>query len=142
MASLHQSKLFEASLRPVRLPVLLSVFALVGYAFAQNIPEPIPGVKIPSHSTPWAVDVYEGKQQLMPIHHTNVLVNDHKGANIAGSLAGSFFYKPKMTIEINGEHARIALHSDKPVSIFKRKRMRVKTLEMISTANGRLFEGK
>lgn len=51
----------------------------------------------------------------MPIHHSNVLLNDHKGANIAGSLAGSFFYKPKMTVEINGEHARIALHSDKPV---------------------------
>ena len=82
---------------------------------AQSAPEPIPGVPIPNGSTPWALDVYEGKQQLVPIHHTNVEVNNHKGANVAGSLAGSVFYKPKFTTEINGAHARVALHSDKPV---------------------------
>ncbi|WP_263367618.1 hypothetical protein [Edaphobacter bradus] len=89
--------------------------ALIGSAPAQNIPEPIPGVQITNGSFPWAVDVYEGKQQLVPIHHTNVGVNNHKGANVAGSLAGSVFYKPKMTTEIEGAHARVALHTDKPV---------------------------
>jgi hypothetical protein len=82
---------------------------------AQTVPEPIPGVHIPNGSIPWAVDIYEGKQQLVPIHHTTVEVNNHKGTNVAGSLAGSVFYKPKVTTEVNGAHARVALHSDKPV---------------------------
>lgn len=82
---------------------------------AQSSPEPIPGVHIPNGSVPWAVDVYEGKQQIVPIHHTAIEINNHKGVNVAGSLAGSFFYKPKMTTEVNGSHARLALHTDKPV---------------------------
>jgi hypothetical protein len=56
------------------------------------------------------VDSFEGKQQLVPIHHSTVEVNNHKGANIAGSLAGSVFYKPKMTTELSGLHARTVLH--------------------------------
>lgn len=82
---------------------------------AQSTPEPIPGVHIPNGDIPWAVDVYDGKQQIVPIHHTTVDLNNHNGANIAGSLAGSFFYKPKMTTELNGAHARVSLHTDKPV---------------------------
>jgi hypothetical protein len=88
-------------------------FTLSGQA--QYIPEPVPGVHITNGSIPWAVDVYDGKQQLVPIHHTNVEVNNHKGANVAGSLAGSVFYKPKFTTEISGAHARVALHSGKPI---------------------------
>ncbi|MBS1798310.1 MAG: hypothetical protein JSS95_00650 [Acidobacteria bacterium] len=104
-------------MRSDRLFILLYAFAitLTCSVQAQNIPEPIPGVQITNGSYPWAVDVYEGKQQLVPIHHTNVGVNNHKGANVAGSLAGSVFYKPKMTTEIEGAHARVALHADKPV---------------------------
>lgn len=104
-------------MRSVRLSVLFSACALAvtGTAPAQHIPEPIPGVQITNGSYPWAVDTYEGKQELVPVHHTNVGVNNHKGANVAGSLAGSFFYKPKLTTEIEGAHARVALHSDKPV---------------------------
>lgn len=104
-------------MRSVRLSVLFSAYALAvtGTAPAQHIPEPIPGVQITNGSYPWAVDTYEGKQELVPIHHTNIGVNNHKGANVAGSLAGSFFYKPKLTTEIEGAHARVALHSDKPI---------------------------
>lgn len=82
---------------------------------AQSSPEPIPGVHIPNGSIPWAVDIYDGKQQIVPIHHTAIQVNNHKGANVAGSLAGSVFYKPKMTTEVSGAHARLALHIEKPV---------------------------
>lgn len=80
----------------------------------QSIPEPIPGVHITNGSIPWAVDVYNGKQELVPIHHSAIDLNNHKGANVAGSLAGSFFYKPKATTEISGAHARVALHTDEP----------------------------
>lgn len=104
-------------MQTVRLSILFSALgiALTGSVRAQHIPEPIPGVQITNGSYPWAVDIYEGKQELVPIHHTNIDVNNHKGANVAGSLAGSVFYKPKMTTEIAGTHARVALHSDKPV---------------------------
>ena len=104
-------------MRSAPLSVLFSAFfiAFAASACAQHIPEPIPGVQITNGSYPWAVDVFEGKQELVPIHHTNVGVNNHKGANVAGSLAGSFLYKPKLTTEIEGAHARVALHSDKPI---------------------------
>lgn len=104
-------------MRTVR--VLFSLFAFVLLCTpsikAQDVPEPIPGVHIPSGSVPWAVDVYSGKPELVPIHHTAINVDNHRGANVAGSLAGSFFYKPKMTTEIEGAHARVALHTSKPV---------------------------
>jgi hypothetical protein len=82
-------------LQSAPLSVLFSVFFIpfAGSAYAQHIPEPIPGVQITNGSYPWAVDVFEGKQELVPIHHTNVGVNNHKGANVAGSLAGSFLYQ-------------------------------------------------
>lgn len=96
-------------------PIVVLALSFVLPIEAQNIPEPIPGVHITNGSVPWAVDVYNDKQELVPIHHTDIEVNNHRGANVAGSLAGSFFYKPKMTTEISGAHARVALHSDKPV---------------------------
>jgi hypothetical protein len=104
----------------LRLHRFVATFALLVLPFASSLlaqgsPEPIPGVAIPNGNTPWAVDLYDGKQQIVPIHHTEVGVNNHKGANVAGSLAGSVFYKPKATTEIDGAHARVSLHSDKPV---------------------------
>ncbi|MEO6911092.1 MAG: hypothetical protein ABI158_09230 [Edaphobacter sp.] len=72
-----------------------------------------PGLTIPNGSVPWALDQFEGKIQLVPIHHSTVEVNNHRGANVAGSLAGSFFYKPKMTTELTGLHARTVLHDSK-----------------------------
>ena len=117
MAFLANYHFFEALLQSVRTSLLFAfvAFAFIASAQTQSIPEPIPGVTITSGSFPWAVDVYEGKQQLVPIHHTTVEVNNHRGANVAGSLAGSVFYKPKMTTEISGTHARVALHADKPI---------------------------
>jgi hypothetical protein len=93
----------------------IALFGLLSAAslLAQSSPEPIPGVSIPNGNTPWALDLYYGKQEIVPIHHTEVELNNHKGANVAGSLAGSVFYKPKATTEIDGAHARVALHSDK-----------------------------
>lgn len=97
------------------LAIFASLLSVTPFVHAQSSPEPIPGVRIPNGSIPWALDLYEGRQQIVPIHHTSVEVNNHKGANVAGSLAGSVFYKPKMTTEVNGAHARVALHTDKPV---------------------------
>lgn len=80
------------------------------------LPVVAPGLRIPngSGSVPLALDSYAGKQELVPVHHSTVMVNNHTGSNVAGSLAGSVFYKPKMTTELPGLHARTALHDARP----------------------------
>ncbi len=77
-------------------------------------PEPVPGLRIPSGSLPFAFEHFQGKPQLVPVHHSTVEVNNHKGTNVAGSLAGSFLYKPKMSTELAGAHARTVLHDPQP----------------------------
>lgn len=74
-----------------------------------------PGLTITNGSTPWALDQFENQPQLVPIHHSTVEVNNHRGANLAGSAAGSFFYKPKMTMELAGLNARSVVHTATPV---------------------------
>jgi hypothetical protein len=73
-----------------------------------------PGLTISKGGIPWALDTFQGKPELVPIHHSTIEVNNHKGANVAGSLAGSFFYKPKLTTELAGIHARTVLHATQP----------------------------
>ena len=89
--------------------LLLSGSLLHGQAFTVA-----PGLTITNGSVPWALDEFHGKPQLVPIHHSTIEFNNHKGANVAGSLAGSFFYKPKMTTELAGLHARTVLHLTQP----------------------------
>jgi len=69
----------------------LFVLPFASSLLAQGSPEPIPGVSFPNGNTPWAVDLYDGEQQIVPIHHTEVGVNNHKAANVADSLAGKRF---------------------------------------------------
>ena len=101
-----------------RLFGLTTVLALGAcQALAQQIPDPMvaPGLTVPRSALPFAVDHFQGAPQLVPIHHSNVEVNNHKGANVAGSIMGSVFYKPKMTVEVEGEHARSVVHDTRPV---------------------------
>ena len=73
------------------------------------------GLPLPSRGNlPYALDHFGGKPVLTPIHHSAVELNQHRGANIAGSLAGSFFYKPKMSVEVAGLHARSIVHDRQP----------------------------
>lgn len=94
---------------------LLSALALCPATLcAQNAPLAAPNLPIPNGSLPYALDHFEGQPELVPVHHTAVEVNNHKGANVAGSLAGSVFYKPKLTVEVPGSHARTVLHDATP----------------------------
>jgi hypothetical protein len=97
-------------LRAFRVFVILLLF--VSVVSAQG-PEVAPGLTITNDKLPWVLDRFDGKQELVPIHHSTVGVNNHKGSNFAGSLAGSVFYKPKLTIEADGLHARVAVHDVK-----------------------------
>ncbi len=81
---------------------------------AQTVFEIEPGLKIPNAKTPWAIDTFENQRELMPIHHSTITLNKHTGSNLAGSV----FYKPKLTTELNGLNSRNQLHSNKPVLYF------------------------
>jgi hypothetical protein len=84
----------------------------------QTGPEVAPGLRVPGTSMPYALDSSEGKSALVPIHHSSVTVNNHPGANVAGAMAGSFFYKPKVTTELPGAAAAVTLRSRRPVLYF------------------------
>lgn len=70
---------------------------------------------IPNGRTAWAVDAYDGQPQLVPVHHSTVIINQHKGQNFAGSMIGSFLYRPKITTELDGLHSRNQLHTPTPI---------------------------
>jgi hypothetical protein len=90
-------------------------FGLGIRVIAQTSLEVEPGLKIPDAKTPLAIDIFENQRELVPIHHSIVNVNKHTGSNLAGSLAGSVFYKPKLTTELNGVNSRNQLHTSRPV---------------------------
>jgi hypothetical protein len=99
---------------------LSCLLALSPVIYAENVKVPLaaPGLTIPNTSVPYALDEYKGRAVLVPIHHSDVSVNHHTGSNIAGSLGGSFFYHPKMTTELDGQQARVQLHSLSPKLYF------------------------
>jgi hypothetical protein len=78
-----------------------------------SLPVVAPGLSIPSGSgaIPLALDQYDGKPELVPVHHSTVELNNHAGANFA---AGMVFAKAKATTELTGSHARVTLHDPKP----------------------------
>lgn len=82
---------------------------------ASTRPLAAPGLQVPEGSIPYALDQFQGQPILVPIHHSVVAANNHAGANFAGAMAESFFYKPKVTVELSGEHSRVQLHTDLPV---------------------------
>ena len=90
--------------------VLLLGFGVNAQAFAQTNLEVEPGLTIPNSKTPWALDVFNGKKELVPIHYSTVALNKHTGSNTAGALTQSFFYKPKLTTELDGPTSRNHLH--------------------------------
>jgi hypothetical protein len=84
----------------------------------QARPRAAAGLSVPGTAMPYALDSFDGKPELVPIHHSNVSVNNHTGSNVAGEMAGSIFYKPKLTAELSGTAAAVTLHSRKPVLYF------------------------
>lgn len=99
-------------MRRFYLPTLLLLCCAAAVA-QSNLPEVAPGLRIPNGSgaLPLALDQFNGVQELVPIHHSTIELNNHTGANIAGGL---LFQKQKKTIELPGLHARVALHDLRP----------------------------
>ena len=98
----------------VALCLLSGVFSF-GAQVPQDAPVAAPGLQVPGTAIPYALDEFRGKPELVPIHHSTIGVNQHRGANFVGGLTESFFYRPKMTTELDGIHARVDLHSTRPV---------------------------
>jgi len=99
-----------------RVPSLIFALAFAAAKIFAQIPDPMPapGLVVPRTALPYALDHFHTLPELVPIHHSSVEVNNHKGANLAGSLTGGIFFKPKMTIELPGAHARSIIHDTKP----------------------------
>jgi hypothetical protein len=95
------------------LPVLASAI-ITALAQVPN-PMPAPGLIVPKTALPYALDHFNNLPQLVPIHHSNVEINNHKGSNTAGALTGGLFFKPKLSVELEGVHARSIVHDVKPV---------------------------
>ena len=110
-----QSKHARDSFRASLCPWLLAIFITGGYAFAQTSLEVGLDLTIPNAKTPWVLEIYQGNRQLVPIHHSTVTVNRHTGANLAGAVYGSVFFKPKITTELDGINSHNQLHSTSPV---------------------------
>jgi hypothetical protein len=72
------------------------------------------GLVIPNDNLPWALDSYEGLEELVPIHRSTVNVKNHVGENFVGGLTQSLFYKPKTSTELPGVRARTVLHDSHP----------------------------
>lgn len=74
-------------------------------------PEVAPGLFIPHGGIPWALDIFAGAPELVPIHHSTVSVDNHRGSNLARSAV---FGKQKMTTQLDGLHANTRLHTTAP----------------------------
>lgn len=98
-------------MRTLLCPLLL--FVATALSAQTTLPTVAPGLRIPNGSgaIPLALDQFDGKPELVPVHHSTVEVNNHAGANVAASLV---FAKAKMTTELPGLHARTPLHDSRP----------------------------
>jgi hypothetical protein len=94
--------------------LLLSVQQQQPAAAQTSAPEAAPGLFVPDGSRPYALDVFEGSKELVPIHSSAVQANNHKGSNVVGGLVAGPFYKAKFTTELEGTTARSVLHSLTP----------------------------
>ncbi len=74
-----------------------------------------PGVSLPASGSVWVVDDADLTAPPIQLYRVPVIVDRHLGKNTAGALAGSFFYRPSMSIEIQGANAVTRLREQKPV---------------------------
>ena len=104
-------------MRPVCLLAVVLVSASVPSLYAQANPSVEPGFPIPANTgaLPLVFETIDGKSLLVPVHHSTISLNKHTGANLAGAAIGNVFYKPKMTTELPGKHARTKVQSTSPV---------------------------
>jgi len=79
-----------------------------------SAPEAAPGLRVPSGGRPYALDVFAGNSELVPMHSSTVQTNNHNGSNVAGSLFAGPFYKTRFTTELQGTTAKSVLHSPSP----------------------------
>lgn len=89
------------------IPATAAPAAKVGtYSVTQGVLLAAPGLRIPNGNLPWALDTLEGKQALVPIHHS--AINEPANTDAAGST-------PVTNHSLEGVHARTALHGLQPV---------------------------
>ena len=69
--------------------------------------------------TVWALDQSADSPQLVHLRYAGTEVNNHKASNILKSNLGPFVYKPKVTVEVEGDKAAVRLRSTSPVMFIR-----------------------
>ena len=98
-------------MRKLSIGFIAATLALTLNAAMFQGPEVAPGLFIPHGGIPWALDIFAGAPELVPIHHSTVSVDNHRGSNLARSAV---FGKQKMTTQLDGLHANTRLHTTAP----------------------------
>ncbi len=86
------------------------------YSPAAGLGTPIgKGLVLPSIGHVWALDSFDGVQQLVQMKYVPTNLDRHTGSILLKTQAAPFIYKPKLTIEISGDAASVRLHDSSPV---------------------------
>ena len=105
-------------MRTITLPCLFVFLFLSTLGFSQTTPVTTTSAQASEKSSSASEKLPTGKglfwvfpengswTRLLPLQ---VVVNTHAGANFAGSIAESFFYKPHMTLDVPGARAEVRL---------------------------------
>jgi hypothetical protein len=85
-------------------------------------PTVAPGVTLPATGRIWALDTFEGMQELVHMMYIPIITDRHAAENLVKANLAPFIYKPKMTMEIPGTKAAVRLHDLTPVIFVRRSR--------------------
>jgi hypothetical protein len=93
----------------------------VSTRIAANVPGPAvaPGLMLPATGRVWALDIFEGKPDLIRLMYLPTSTDRHAVSNFAKANLAPFIAKMKTTVEIRGATASARLHEPMP-AIFVR----------------------
>jgi hypothetical protein len=74
-----------------------------------------PGLYLPARGTVWVFDSASPGAAPIRLYRTPGDLNHHYAKNLAGGLAGSFLYRPSVSVELAGAHAQTRLTQPNPV---------------------------
>jgi hypothetical protein len=74
-----------------------------------------PGLYLPARGTVWVFDSAAPGAAPIELYRTPGDLNHHYARNLAGGLAGSFLYRPSVSLELPGAHSQTRLTQPSPV---------------------------
>lgn len=77
--------------------------------------EAAPGLPLPNYGNFWALDLFDGKPELVHLRYSNVTYKTHSASNFFKAQVEPFIAKMKATVVIQGRAATVRLHNTTPV---------------------------